>query len=221
MPRIEEEGKEPCQHTMLNRPKSASQIVAEARETVPELTVVQAKEELEQGHINLLLDVREPAEWEKGHISGVLLVPRGMLEWYADPTTPYAKPELTTQTRCSHHRHVCVGRTLDAGCRDPQEDGLHRRAEHGWRLQCMEQARVPYRVAEDRNTPFGQPACSGCGLRRQAESLQGGELLPVSREYGMGAERGIKNPPPWHRADRLKRRPASSGEQTIVEVRLG
>ena len=77
--------------------KSASQIVAEARQTVSELTVAQAKEELEQGHVNLLLDVREPAEWEKGHIPGVLLAPRGMLEWYADPTTPYAKPELTTQ----------------------------------------------------------------------------------------------------------------------------
>ena len=77
--------------------KSASQIVAEARQTVAELTVAQAKEELEQGHVNLLLDVREPAEWEKGHIPGVLLAPRGMLEWYADPTTPYAKPELTTQ----------------------------------------------------------------------------------------------------------------------------
>ena len=77
--------------------KSASQIVAEARQTVPELTVALAKEELEQGHVNLVLDVREPAEWEKGHIPGVLLAPRGMLEWYADPTTPYAKPELTTQ----------------------------------------------------------------------------------------------------------------------------
>jgi rhodanese-related sulfurtransferase len=44
-----------------------------------------------------VLDVREPAEWEKGHIPGAVLAPRGMLEWYADPTTPYAKPELTTK----------------------------------------------------------------------------------------------------------------------------
>ena len=80
-----------------DQPKSASQIVAEARQTVAELTVAQAKEELEQGHVNLLLDVREPAEWEKGHIPGVLLAPRGMLEWYADPNTPYAKSELTTR----------------------------------------------------------------------------------------------------------------------------
>jgi rhodanese-related sulfurtransferase len=77
--------------------KSASQIVAEARQTIPEITVAQAKEELNQGLISLLLDVREPAEFEKGHIPGAVLAPRGMLEWYADPTTPYAKPELTTK----------------------------------------------------------------------------------------------------------------------------
>ena len=83
------------QHT--EQPKSASQLVAEARQTIAEITVAQAKEELDQGQAGLVLDVREPAEWEKGHIPGAVLTPRGMLEWYADPTTPYAKPELTTR----------------------------------------------------------------------------------------------------------------------------
>ena len=77
--------------------KSASQIVAEARKTIPEITAAQAKEELDQEQVGLLLDVREPSEWDKGHIPGAVLAPRGMLEWYADPTTPYAKPELTTK----------------------------------------------------------------------------------------------------------------------------
>lgn len=76
---------------------SASQIVAETRKTVAEIKVIQAKEELDQGQVGLLLDVREPTEWEKGHIPGAVLAPRGMLEWYADPTTPYAKAKLTTQ----------------------------------------------------------------------------------------------------------------------------
>jgi len=80
-----------------DQPKNASQIVVEARQTIPEITVAQAKEELNQGQVGLVLDVREPAEWEKGHIPGAALAPRGMLEWYADPTTPYAKPELTTK----------------------------------------------------------------------------------------------------------------------------
>jgi rhodanese-related sulfurtransferase len=77
--------------------KSVNQIVAEARKSTPEITVVQAKEELDQGQAELVLDVREPAEWEEGHIPGAVLSPRGMLEWYADSTTPYAKPELTTK----------------------------------------------------------------------------------------------------------------------------
>src|SRR5689334_21403055 len=79
------------------QPKSASQLVAEAHQTVPEITVAQAKQELDQGQASLLLDVRESAEWERGHIPGAVLAPRGMLEWYADPTTPYAKSELTTK----------------------------------------------------------------------------------------------------------------------------
>jgi rhodanese-related sulfurtransferase len=76
---------------------NASQIVAEARKAIPDITVTQAREELDQGQVGLLLDVREPSEWEKGHIPDAVLAPRGMLEWYADPTTPYAKPELTTK----------------------------------------------------------------------------------------------------------------------------
>lgn len=77
--------------------KGAGQIVADARETIPEITVAQARQEWEQGQVALLLDVREPAEWEKGHIPGAVLAPRGALEWYADPATPYAKPEPTTK----------------------------------------------------------------------------------------------------------------------------
>jgi rhodanese-related sulfurtransferase len=92
---------------------SASQIVAEARQIIPEIPVSQAREELDQGQASLLLDVREPAEWEKGHIPGAVLAPRGMLEWYADSTTPYAKPELTTK-RDAHIIIACAsgGRSL-------------------------------------------------------------------------------------------------------------
>lgn len=75
----------------------AGQIVAEARKSIPEITVTQAQEELAQGKTGLLLDVREPAEYEKGHIPEALPAPRGMLEWYADSTTPYAKPELISK----------------------------------------------------------------------------------------------------------------------------
>ena len=42
--------------------KTASQIVADARKNIPEVTVVQAKEELNQGKVGLLLDVVAEAE---------------------------------------------------------------------------------------------------------------------------------------------------------------
>ena len=44
----------------------------------------------------LILDVREPGELEKsGHIAGALSVPRGLLEWKADPGGDAAELRLT------------------------------------------------------------------------------------------------------------------------------
>ncbi len=37
----------------------------------------------------LLVDLREPAEIADGVIPGAVLAPRGMLEFHADPSTPY------------------------------------------------------------------------------------------------------------------------------------
>jgi rhodanese-related sulfurtransferase len=75
-------------------PQSINRLLDQARRAVPEITSDQAKERLDRGEVDLLLDVREADEWERGHIPGALHTPRGLLEWYADPTTPYAKPAL-------------------------------------------------------------------------------------------------------------------------------
>src|SRR5438128_6678442 len=99
-----------------DQPLSAGQIVAEARKSVPEVTVAQAKGELDQGQVGLLLDVREPAEWDKEHVPGAVLAPRGMLEWYADPTTPDAKPELTTNRNARIIVACASGGLAPGGC---------------------------------------------------------------------------------------------------------
>ena len=65
-------------------------MLQEARQTVPEVSAAQAKAALDRGEVAVLLDVREPDEWERGHVPGAVHAPRGMLEWYADATTPYA-----------------------------------------------------------------------------------------------------------------------------------
>ena len=46
----------------------------------------------------MFLDVREPVEWEQ-HIEGAVQVPRGLLEFVADPASPRHKPELDTGRR--------------------------------------------------------------------------------------------------------------------------
>jgi len=43
----------------------------------------------------MLIDVREPWEWDKGHISDAVSIPRGLLELRADPESPVTNPELS------------------------------------------------------------------------------------------------------------------------------
>jgi rhodanese-related sulfurtransferase len=56
-----------------------SDIVAKAKATIRECSVVDAKDCVHKDTI--LVDVREPAEYLKGHIPGAVLLPRGMIEF--------------------------------------------------------------------------------------------------------------------------------------------
>jgi rhodanese-related sulfurtransferase len=69
-------------------------LLNEARKTVPEISAEEAKAKQDRGEIGLIVDVREPNEWDAGHIPGALFAPRGMLEWYADPGYANHKPQL-------------------------------------------------------------------------------------------------------------------------------
>ncbi len=77
-----------------SEPATLTQLLSEARRSVPEITARQAKRRLDAGEIDLILDVREPDEYAAGHIPGALLAPRGQLEFFADPGSDSAKPEL-------------------------------------------------------------------------------------------------------------------------------
>jgi rhodanese-related sulfurtransferase len=57
---------------------SAMDLVAAAKQTITEIPVEAAKETLAN---MLVLDVREPAEYEAGHIPGAINIPRGVLEF--------------------------------------------------------------------------------------------------------------------------------------------
>jgi rhodanese-related sulfurtransferase len=63
-------------------------MVAQAKAGIENLTPDDLADELAR-HDVLLVDLREPAETGAGVIPGAVCAPRGMLEFHADPTTPY------------------------------------------------------------------------------------------------------------------------------------
>ena len=81
--------------------KSASELVAEAKQRVENLSPEQVEEEMASGA--LVVDVREPAERQQAAIPGSIHAPRGMLEFYCDPSMPYFKEEFTPDQRIILH----------------------------------------------------------------------------------------------------------------------
>lgn len=69
--------------------KSAKDLVEAANAVVPRITTAQAQELIAKGN-TLVVDVRDAPEVEKtGKVAGAVHVPRGMLEFRADPESPY------------------------------------------------------------------------------------------------------------------------------------
>ncbi|CAM4021781.1 rhodanese-like domain-containing protein [Deinococcus marmoris] len=84
-------------------PKTASQMVQDARQRIENLSVQQVAAELEGGDA-VLVDIREPTEYEQtGQIAGAISAPRGMLEFWADPSSPYHRSEFVPDRRVILH----------------------------------------------------------------------------------------------------------------------
>src|SRR5262252_7657017 len=68
---------------------SVKQMMEAANAAVPRITSAQAREMIAKGN-TLVVDVRDAPEVEKsGKVAGALNVSRGMLEFRADPASPY------------------------------------------------------------------------------------------------------------------------------------
>lgn len=96
--------------------KTASELVAQARAEVPTVDVEQAKQLFGRDDV-IFVDVRETNEYEQGHVPHAVHVPRGLLEWYADPTLPIHKAELRSGRKlvvycASGGRSLLAARTL-------------------------------------------------------------------------------------------------------------
>jgi rhodanese-related sulfurtransferase len=70
------------------------QMLAEANAAVKTLNLDEARALLGRDDV-LFVDLRDPRELERdGRIAGAFHCPRGMLEFWIDPASPYAKPQF-------------------------------------------------------------------------------------------------------------------------------
>ncbi|MEM8633208.1 MAG: rhodanese-like domain-containing protein [Pseudomonadota bacterium] len=72
-------------------------LVARAKTEITTLPVEEVAEGVAKGEM-LLVDIRDPRELERtGRIPGAFHAPRGMLEFWIDPASPYHKEALKTE----------------------------------------------------------------------------------------------------------------------------
>jgi rhodanese-related sulfurtransferase len=97
--------------------KTVQSMLAEADAEVPRVAPQEAKALVGRGDV-LFLDVREPAEVAaSGKVKGAVAVPRGLVEFRADPASPMHDAAFdrakTIVTYCaSGGRSALVGKTL-------------------------------------------------------------------------------------------------------------
>jgi rhodanese-related sulfurtransferase len=68
--------------------KTAQDLVTEAKKKVCEISPAEAKAKIDSGASLIVLDVREPDEFKKGHVPKAINIPRGMLEFKVTQTIP-------------------------------------------------------------------------------------------------------------------------------------
>ena len=83
--------------------KSAVSMVGEAKTNIENLNPQQVSQEIKNDN-TILIDLREANELtDQGKIPGSIHAPRGMLEFYADPSLPYHKQEFQPDKRIILH----------------------------------------------------------------------------------------------------------------------
>jgi len=108
---------------------SVKQMMEAANAVVPKISLAQAQAMMAKGNV-LVVDVRDAPEVEKsGKIAGAVHVPRGMLEFRADPESPYHDKNFATdkpvilycasggRSALSGTRHPSAKRTQVCICR--------------------------------------------------------------------------------------------------------
>ena len=109
--------------------KGFKQLVAEANNQVKTVTPEEAMKSVGDSG-TLFVDLRETEELKRdGKVPGAVHMPRGMLEFYIDPESPYHKPELASGKKVIFY--CASGGRSALACRTAQEMGLTNAAHIG------------------------------------------------------------------------------------------
>lgn len=71
--------------------KTAAEMVAEARARIEEIETRDLIAMVDDPEV-VIVDIRDPRERARGYIPGSVHAPRGMVEFWVDPDSPYFKP---------------------------------------------------------------------------------------------------------------------------------
>ena len=98
-------------------PQTVSELIAAARLLINQISVHEAAE-LQRLDAAILIDLRDVRELQRmGTVHGAFHAPRGMLEFWVDPDSPYHKPVFRTDKKlvmfcASGLRSALAARTL-------------------------------------------------------------------------------------------------------------
>ena len=131
--------------------KGAMQLVAEAEERVETLTAAEAIALRDDDDV-VIVDLRDIRErMREGFVGGSLHVPRGMLEFWIDPETPYYKEVFGSGKRFVLYCQVGWRSALAA--RTVQEMGLPRVSHIGGGFSAWAEAGGPIVKTENGREP--------------------------------------------------------------------
>src|ERR1700730_11373107 len=97
-------------------------LIDEANAQIETVSALEAIEAAQSDDV-VIVDIRDPREIERdGKIPGAVACTRGMLEFWIDPASPYAKPSLQEDRKCVFH---CAGGLRSAlAAKTAQDMGL-------------------------------------------------------------------------------------------------
>jgi rhodanese-related sulfurtransferase len=106
--------------------KTPAELVQEAKEEVCEISPAEAKEKIDAGGPLFILDVREPDEFDKGHIPQAMNIPRGLLEFKIGSKIPNKDAHILAYCKSGGRSCLACSTLLEIGYKNAMS------IEGGW-----------------------------------------------------------------------------------------